>query len=416
MASLTRQEGIVSAEFTGTTPQNRCSLVVYERIDNALKFVAVLDEGVKFVLPKENVLPFFDKKRSYVSYAVNLEPPLPFPFKEIFQHKSIAHTFTLNFTLEYKVADRRKVVDRLSSDPLGRVIEDIKRIVGERVKVFEWADIIIQKKIDNCLTLIRTAAVNVEWKKLCDRAQTYGIELIDLPCTLDLSKKDEELYRVEAAAERESLLNTIKEKQKAKKELDDLTIKKSALEKDIVNLNNDLRINNELFESRILDIKRFNTAKDAFLNAIDTAIMRIANNVEDSSDLQRHIDTVIRTINNIAPTKYPQEESSTQTKALPSGQTLGSRESELVANLNEALETLGPLPKENPASRALIAATLHLLAEVYLTEEKDEKKVQSYITQIRNVCQKLEIKSDVRLFSFIKGLCSVTDLKNKFNA
>ena len=185
---VTQQLGVVSAERKGTSPTPGHMLVVFELVNDGLQFVEVVADGAPFS-PRKKAL--FGAAPEYASYAVKSDPSINDDFVERFTHKTISHVFDLEFSIRFRVNEARTIVQFLKSDPLKRVRDEVKRVVGSAASTTPWDDLSAARARDNCRGLLDTV-VKAAQANLKTFSNSVGIEILEVDCSLLASAQDAE--------------------------------------------------------------------------------------------------------------------------------------------------------------------------------------------------------------------------------
>ncbi|MGH9844531.1 MAG: PP2C family protein-serine/threonine phosphatase, partial [Blastocatellia bacterium] len=193
MDNLTIEERLVK-EAPDTNPMVGHKVVIFEQVGEGSEFRQVLKPGERFEKRRKSL---FGPAPVYFAYAVNTDQQLRLEFSDRFLHKDQVHSFDLTFRVEYCAADdddgMRRLAERVNSDPLKRLQDEIKRVLGRAIAGLEWETIKTNCVADNfkevahaVLTDAAAGQASSNFNNLCRFATELGIKLkaIELICNL----------------------------------------------------------------------------------------------------------------------------------------------------------------------------------------------------------------------------------------
>jgi hypothetical protein len=186
MGSLTQEARLVKY-VNGVDPMPDHYLVVFKKVGNGRRFHATLSAGEKL---RRSI---FASPSSFITYAVPSDTDLRHRFNRPYQTHEQTHSFILYFTVEYRISDPRALVEKLDSDPLQRLEDEIHSAILQTTKLLSWPDI-EQEQIDLEYLLFQatsgTAGTISNLEKLKLFAQAQGIEVRRIAVSRKLPKDE----------------------------------------------------------------------------------------------------------------------------------------------------------------------------------------------------------------------------------
>ena len=420
---VTQQLGVVSAERKGTSPTPGHMLVVFELVNDGLQFVEVVADGAPFS-PRKKAL--FGAAPEYASYAVKSDPSINDDFVERFTHKTISHVFDLEFSIRFRVNEARTIVQFLKSDPLKRVRDEVKRVVGSAASTTPWDDLSAARARDNCRGLLDTV-VKAAQANLKTFSNSVGIEILEVDCSLLASAQDAEPLIVARKKELEIELAVIEQQTAIKRknleaEMHLLDLQKGNkaeeqkldLELQISTKRQQLALIEQEHENELNRLRRNDAFQTQMMNATVTAIGTLAGDVKHPDDLVRAGEAVRLTLQQAASAgsggpgvrgALPLAGAAVK-GLLPTG---GDRK--LGEALAEALDRFGPDVDQSPEKRELLSAVLHLIAEVYLGARGNPEVTGHFEPLLRDLSVNYKGRLSPEQFLFIQRLLDVEFMK-----
>lgn len=420
---LTQQMGIVSAERKGTSPTPGHMLVVFELVNNGLQFVEIVADGTLFAPRKKSL---FRAPPEYASYAVRSDASINHDFVERFTHKAIKHVFDLEFSISFRVSDAKTVVQFLHSDPLKRVRDHIKRIVGGAACATPWEELLAAHAVDNCRALHETV-VKSAWPNLTAFANSVGIEVLEVHCSLHASAQDAEPLIVAGKKELEIEIALIEQQTAIKRkhlesEMDLLDVQKGYraeehkldLELAISTKRQQLALMKQEHENELNRLKRIDAYQSKMLDATVTAIGTLAHSITHPDDFVRVAEAVRWTLQQVGfgglGVRSTLPNSGVAVRALlPAG---GVRK--LGEILNEALDQFGTDVEQSPEKRELLSAVLHLIAELYMGALGNPEVIRQLGALIEDLSIKYKGGLSSGQFRFIQRTLDFEFMKHHF--
>src|SRR5262249_39704261 len=109
------------------------------------------------------------------------------------------------------------IVTKLSHDPLGKVRDEIKEVLGGAITRLPWEDIFQSKLANNFSTLAHQIIQGPGFERLERFASEYGIELKNIEISLDLGVEDVEPLKKKASfVRKEQIADIDNDSEKAK--------------------------------------------------------------------------------------------------------------------------------------------------------------------------------------------------------
>lgn len=420
---VTQQLGVVSAERKGTSPTPGHMLVVFELVNNGLQFIEVVADGTPFT-PRKKTL--FGAAPEYASYAVKCDPSINDDFVERFTHNTISHVFDLEFSIRFRVNDPRTIVQFLKSDPLKRVRDEIKRVVGGAACTTPWDNLSVARARDNCRELLANV-VKAARTNLDAFSKSVGIEILEVECALLASAQDAEPLIVARQKELEIELAVIEQQTAIKRknleaEMHLLDLQKGNqaeeqkldLELQISTKRQQLALIEQERENELNRLKRNDAFQAQMMNATVTAIGTLAGDVKHPDDFVRAGEAVRLTLQQAASAgsggpgvrgTLPIAGAAVK-GLLPTG---GDRK--LGEILTEALDRFGPDVDQSSEKRELLSALLHLIAELYLGERGNPEVTGHFGPLIEDLSVKYKGGLSPEQFRFIQRLLDIEFMK-----
>jgi hypothetical protein len=429
MSNLTISENLVREVPLAPIPGH--ALVVYKRINGGRTFQAELSPEEQFKEEKTSWWKrYLSDPPSYTAYAVNLNEQLKLKFSRRILLQNQIDGFDLIFRLKYRISSPRKVVERISEDPLSNLQNEIIDIVADVFSNAEWDAIRdrFNPIADDALAITRDEidALAAHWGFTIETLKLER-QLPEPELQIGLIKKEKtgevERHRIEAEAEKK---RREIEHQKALHQagLDhEGTLYNVGLEqkRQEVQHGHTLRQEKLDYERKQKELEYQNSLHGQELE--NRLAKMLQENLLSDNDLMRKIrtggaDAAVEALKNIAgettsPRQLEEALNVLQRLALkqPSGgarmadmQVLGAMKAP-AALLSAQNGELGVLPKvaellmitfqvvEGVSYTAaektrLLSALMHLAAEAMLGEEADEEKLKVHQKNLEDVVTK----------------------------
>lgn len=397
--NFTQEKGAISEERRGHGAKPGHDIVVFEIIDHGMQLVEVVKEGEQFQ-PKKKSL--FGPAREYASYAVNNTPTLNFKFTQRFDHMSASHFFDLTFYVRYAVSNPALIVTKLSHDPLGKVRDEIKEILGGAITQISWDEIFNSKLTNNFSALAQQVMQGPHFEDLEKLAAEYGIGLKDIEIALDLSAEDTHPLKRTADYVRSEHIANIEHQQKKDefKRASDLTVPEQDLAK------------RKLINQKELDrLKNQSDLERTVIEILGKTLGNVADGIQTPEALSRGMETIWQTFQYV-----PGPNDGRQGGALPGPLLVpqigpGSENGHALATvLDEAMRRFGAR-KVHPFERDFLANLLHWIAENYRGQRADAKLLNDYRMALVDGQEKIPGGVDSESFTWLQRLLNQEDLQ-----
>jgi hypothetical protein len=178
MTTLTEEKNLVK-RLNRVAPQPAHYLVVFKKMEEGKRLRACVSPGDPFKKP------IFESLESFVAFAVPADLNLRHRFQRTYKSHDLLHSFVLNFTLDYWVSDPTTLVERLDSDPLKRLEEEVDLILDQRKKSLGWSAI-EQEQTDLGDVLFNSPESRPTLDQLSGFASTQGLSVRRVAITRDL--------------------------------------------------------------------------------------------------------------------------------------------------------------------------------------------------------------------------------------
>lgn len=399
--NFTQEKGAVSEERRGHGAKPGHNIAVFEIVEHGLRFAGMTNEGEQFQ-PKKK---WFSPAREYASYAVNNTSTLNFKFTQRFDHMSVSHFFDLTFYVRYRVSNSALIASKLSDDPLGKVRDEIKEVMGGAITQLPWNVILQSKLANNFSTLAGEIIQGPGFEHLEKFAAEYGIELKSVEISLDLSAEDAGPLKKRASSDRkEQMANIDTEGEKAK----------IAREQEL------LRPKTGLEKAKLLSQKELERVKNQIglektgVEALGKALVTVADGIKTPDGLSRGMGIVWQAFQGV--TSAGNGEPDGVLPGLPSSPPInligpGSENGHVLATvLGEAVRRFGAR-KTHPFERDFLANLLHWIAENYRLQKADTKLLNDYHAALVEGPEKIPGGVDNESFLWLQSLLDQEDLQ-----
>lgn len=355
MTNLTQEQNLVRyVPGVDSVPDHY--LVVYKQIGAAREFRGCLLPGEKL---KRNL---FESPESFVAYAVPRDEHLRFRFSRAHDTHDQVHSFTLYFTVEYRVANPVLLLEKLHSDPIRRLEQEIDTVLAQAKKSVDWATIEREDiDLENVLffrTALGDTISNLE--KLRRFALGQGLELDRIAVSRRLADAD--------VRGSKQIALSLQEQQ--------VVFAKHGVEETRKTLQQDLGLQ---LAARRKGFERTQIIADNYTKNTARALDQITDGIRSFQGLQdavRHTaalqSSVLGMVGGSLPSGHP---GAGTVAALP---VAASDEDPLRELLTEICSRLGSLACEHNRRRQLLSTCLHLVAEATRLEEANEDTLALY--------------------------------------
>jgi hypothetical protein len=345
MTNKTLEERIVRpAEGFATLAGH--ALVIANEAGGGRKHVQTFMPGEKVKLPW---------RRSELSgYHVTMNEYLRSKFGSAHLHRDEVHSFTLAFELEFRVLATQPWIIALRSpdDPLAKVEQEIKRVLGTQLSALEWKALESRSDWGHELMRLQSLADNGEMVLNSERlrafASEWGIELRQVSVVRHLSDEDLEIRQKGVTIERDEHLAALKIK-----EIDIESMVKSHE----IKSRGDLDVLTTQQETRVATA----SLPKQYIDGTKAALLEVSSKASSFHEIQRGFQHALQIADSVA----------IASAGYARGQTASF---ELGAGSTSALQ-LGP--GGNPTAGAGLTATLQSACEVaagLICPEGDRKR------------------------------------------
>ena len=384
-------------------------LVVYETVGEGRVFRALLQPGE----------PFQRRRwRKYFAYAVSADPTLQMEFRDRIIHQDQIHSFDLTFTVDYFVRDAHKLTDKLDTDPLQRLEDRIKRVIGRAIAQEEWDKIRSQTEFKDVeRAVLRSGDPNeVDSTTNLDRIREFaddlgiGVKTIELTRRLleedlkpDIATKEAELEaaisqveheRTKQRRQQESELQEDEIRRQQSLRRTELNGKATLLEEDLA-----LSRREQMHEAQL-------EFQQGMLKAFNTAVRNLSDGIENADDFSRSADAALQILEKIRNSAVMQPDGHPETKALQEeqkfaaiGLTPPAHEAEFHRLFVDGLAQIKRWTCPAQEKRQLLSAILHLLAELVLAEHARSEVYESHAAEVTEIVSDLIPPEDVKQFA-----------------
>lgn len=400
--NFTQEKGAVSEERHGYGAKPGHDIAVFEIIDHGMQFAGMVKEGEPFQPKKKHL---FGPVREYVSYAVNSTSTLNFKFTERFDHMSASHFFDLAFYVRYGVSSPVLIVTKLSHDPLGKVRDEIKEILGGAITRLPWEDIFQSKLANNFSTLAGQIVQGPEFERVEKFAAEYGIEIKSIEISLDLSVEDTGPLKKKASFDRKEQIADID---------NDGERAKIAREQELLGPKAGLEKAKLLYQKELERVKNQTELEKTVVSILGKTLGEVASGIQTPEALSRGMDVVWQAFQGVPGSG----------DGRPTGMLAGAASSGAVAMLgaglqngqglamvlDEAMRRFG-MRKAHPFERDFMANLLHWVAENYRAQKADAELLNDYRAALIEGQEKIPGGIDSESFTWLQRLLDQEDLQ-----
>lgn len=321
-------------------------------------------EGPRLVGPKEVLKgKWYRRAASFVAYAVPRARNLRHHFSRPWQTGDQRHSFTLHYRLELRIQDPVRLVERLTSDPLQQLEDEVDALVGARVRRLAW-DVIVQEGENFEDHLLPEARAKTEDQpSLCDSLRDFASDLGLEVTRIGVSRTLPETEPV--------LMNEIEEKKRLVRDLEhetDLHRERLQLEKEA------LADRRKLAAAQSAAVRSWVSASG---EQGARALGKMVDNIESPGGLPLAVQAVIdgvRILNGAESRPHKGIPGSTPSALLGVGAATDAKLSWLLTELTHQFVRL---PCDTSERKDLLSAALHLVGEA-IREEADGRVLQHY--------------------------------------
>ncbi len=346
-------------------------------------------EGRKFrqVLKPNRKLDkrFYETLDSFLAFKVTRDRQKRYRFDRLVLMRDNTRSFTLNVTMSYAVKDPRVIVERLESDPLRRIKDEVCEVLAGLAASLSWADVLswetiqadakesTKDRVDKPTSILdqeisdSTGQVCTTLVLLQRFAEDLGLEILNLALGRTLPE-----HAIEVGIEDIRTENKLK--------LGDLGQK--------------LTLQKERHLSEQHGYQRVRAGLDSVADSLIGMLTKASGQVENFSEMKQ-------AMTDLQALKYQLTELTAPTAVImpstagapavigapraalgPGRSATGENSGELDALLKHLLYQLGSLDVE--VRRPLLSAALHLLGEIILDGEDDDGRVTEHSKQLEN--------------------------------
>lgn len=388
MENLTKMQDIVR-EVGDPRPIPGYSLVVFREENGGRVFYEVLGGG-------ESFRPgLWDRyKYQFVAYAVSDDPELRYRFSHqlFFWDSERVHPYTVEIALLFRTADSRTLAEKLTSDPLRRLRNEIQEVLKLRAAAIPYVQV-----RDDHFDLRKALLENgKEDQTTVDVIQTPFERLQAFATTVGFFLKAVEIERNPTPDELDLTEHERDEKNKQKKREQ---THKTTME--ITLQEGEIEYLRALNDQQAQAVKRVTKLLDEGAKQLGEALKNIALNTDSAAslretmrqfvDLRRELASGLLGVSHEdASQAGPTRLTGGIVRGLPSPEAAGDPLSQEIEKMRSSLDRLDCRPSE---LRNLAARILHLLAELSLGKEADEDHLQSYAKLLRQYCESIQLGS-----------------------
>lgn len=337
------------------------------------------------------------------------------------------HTFTLIFHLKYKAADPQRVAELREQDPLRKLRNEITQVIGRSCAQRRWE--VVKDRFRDLEVLV----MGNEKAKLRQYAATLGIEIISIELDKRLpaeafetkearekAEKEEELLeidqrlrdikeQIERARAHELSLQDIEYKFKVRAtELDkelELKGREEALHR--VEQKHDIADVEHQYEKRgtELDKQLELTEREAVLQrarinqelrrkqaeAVGTIYTNVANNINNPSEAEDAVEVAGRIYRTLQADNGASGAPAEISAAAPGGYLTASVGDSLSNLMSQTITQIEQWGCTFAQKQALRSAIMHIVAEVQLDDQADEKVLRQHADKLSELGRKLQL-------------------------
>lgn len=373
MSNLTLKQGIVKF-VSGVDPISDHDLVVFKQVGQGREPYTVVPSGGRFRPGLMDRLA-----ATFFAYAVTRDQDLRYRFTEVFLSSDQVDPFSLDFVLALRVADPLRIVEKLETDPVKRLEDEVKEVL--RFAVTRMGRIAIERPVSEVERLALeeegTDDTGLRMTNLA-RLRNFAFQLgLDLKGIQFLRYLTEEAVAPEQARIGESRRRRVKE-ETAKTDFQNLQIVGAFSE----------------YEARrgnaIRDVLRVRELTDAAAKSLERSLNNIADRVDSAPALRSALAEMVHIRSELGQLA---EGSTPQLEVAP-GALVGSLQSPLLTSeqspLADLISRMFSLFEGQPLARhRLYSAVLHLLGELVLDGAADEPTLDHYSAVLSQQLQEM---------------------------
>ena len=381
-ATLTEDKGLVR-RLGGAAPTPGHYLVVFKRVKEGRRLHGWYAPGAPFRKP------FLESIDSFVAFAVPADDNLRHPFIRSYKSHDLVHSFTLSFTLDYRVSDPGTLVEKLDLDPLKRLEDEVHLLLVQKNKTLDWSDVEEEENdLANILfqeSMPRTGESTPNHELLRRFAATQGFEVKRVVVTRDLPQREIGARIKEADTKRNLAVLALDHQEKSLSQ-------RLALER----------------KGEGTSFARREKIQDGFADSIVKVTGQVAGQIHTIDDAQRAMGKISTMQQTMLGPAGGVAALNTGAPLLPAASEAGSP---LQALLSEVFEKLGHLPCSVEDQHQLLSEILHMIAEAVRGPEAQEEILNQYAEAIGVLRDRLKLKPDQ--FKLLKRLAKADELRRE---
>lgn len=384
MGNLTREQGIVR-DLGEPRPVPGHSLVVFREEVGGRIFHQKLQSGERF-----RPGPVERFRKSFFGYAVSEDPELRYRFSHQVRSGGFdaADDYTLHVSLLFHVEDPGVVAEKVASDPLARIRDEIESVLERQALSIPYQEVRSEAFDPGAEFLNGRGASGEEATSTTNlvRFQAFarhlGIALADVEITRRLPAGDQEVQN-----------HTLREERQRAKNTESGKTEKQELEHE-----GELDARKARLRNRTRAIERATEVFDKGAEQLTSVLEHIAHNtdsaralrdtIQEFGKLRAEIESGLLAYQHspVAPGISVLEGSVSQPLLGPAGHG-----EPLARELRKMAEILPGLDCRPSEIRGLAARVLHLLAELSLGQGADEAKLTAYHDDLHHYCRSIGI-------------------------
>ncbi len=353
MANLTTAEKLVQERPDLNTLSGH-ALVVFEKKGEGHEVREIVLPGQTF---KEKKSFSLFNRSSYFAYAVNLDERLRLEFADRVDLQDHLHSVDVTFYIEYCVTDPKLVADKLNSDPLKRLRDRIKQVIGLSLSVERWEEIRDDFLMVKARILGNDSA-SVE--EVRDFANDVGLAVKGLELKVRLQEIDRKIDAIERN-------KTVK----AAQVVADLEIQS-------------LRDNYAIGRK----------AREKMVDAMTTAVGNLADKTDNADALGRNVGAVTQALSAFTQPLVPDGRKDSRyplLNAASNKRLLGESSTGSFSLIIGVLEQVNGIDCSATQKNRLMSAILHLIGELLLGDDGDPEKVDEHGASVREQLSKMNL-------------------------
>lgn len=373
--NLTRERRVV-IERKDTSPHPGHAIVIFKRIGGGMMFRRVVMRSKTF---RWGLL---GSGTRYAAYGVSLDPNLQIQFASRVDLEDLIHSINVDFRVGYEVSSPQIVVERLESDPLGRLQDHIQEVIGRELASNSWQRIIddfdsVRREVLNA----RGHAMN-EVRRL---AEDMGIRIKAVNLVIHLLEADADVLRT------------------PEKEQYRTAALKAELERSVVQA----------------QFKRWQGLLDDLSTAISAVNSKIVTQAGDPEELSRKVQSLSNLYEQFHRTLI---EGPAQSGRLGEGHrafnplnSASTAKSNTQIMLFEAIDVVNLSACTSSEKDGLLSAVLHIFGEALLGELANQQKLREYSKTFVETISAVRVMTPKEVETLC-GLCSLERIKGAIHS